>query len=51
MGDPRLLEKSRPVEAFGTPELRELIGDMRNTMAHLNARASPLRRSGCCCAW
>ena len=36
MGDPRLLEKSRPVEAFGTPELRELIGDMRDTMAHLN---------------
>jgi peptide deformylase len=36
MGDPRLLEKSRPLEAFGTPELRELIGDMRDTMAHLN---------------
>ena len=36
MGDPRLLERSRPVEAFGTPELRELIGDMRDTMAHLN---------------
>jgi peptide deformylase len=36
MGDPRLLEKSRPVEAFGTRELRELIADMRDTMAHLN---------------
>jgi peptide deformylase len=36
MGDPRLLEKSRPVEAFGTAQLRELIGDMRDTMAHLN---------------
>lgn len=36
MGDPRLLEKSRPVEAFATPELRELIADMRDTMAHLN---------------
>ena len=36
MGDPRLLERSRAVEAFGTPELRELIGDMRDTMAHLN---------------
>jgi peptide deformylase len=36
MGDPRLLEKSRSVEAFGTPELRELLGDMRDTMAHLN---------------
>jgi peptide deformylase len=36
MGDPRLLEKSRPVEAFATPEMRELIADMRETMAHLN---------------
>jgi len=36
MGDPRLLEKSRPVEAFGTRELRELIADMRDTMADLN---------------
>jgi peptide deformylase len=36
MGDPRLLEKSRPVEAFGTPQLRELLADMRETMAHLN---------------
>ena len=36
MGDPRLLEKSQPVEAFGTPQLRELIADMRDTMADLN---------------
>ncbi len=36
MGDPRLLEKSQPVEAFGTRDLRELIADMRDTMAHLN---------------
>ena len=36
MGDPRLLEKSQPVEAFGTPQLRELIADMRDTMAQLN---------------
>jgi peptide deformylase len=36
MGDPRLLEKARPVEAFGTQELRELLADMRDTMAHLN---------------
>jgi peptide deformylase len=35
MGDPRLFEKSKPVGAFGTPELRELVGDMRDTMAHL----------------
>ena len=36
MGDLRLLEKSQPVGAFGTPQLRELIADMRDTMAHLN---------------
>jgi peptide deformylase len=36
MGDPRLLEKSHPVEVFGTRELRELIADMRDTMADLN---------------
>ena len=36
MGDPRLLERSRPLEAFGTSDLRELIGDMRDTMAHLS---------------
>jgi peptide deformylase len=36
MGDPRLLEKSLPVEAFGTQELRELVTDMRDTMAQLN---------------
>ena len=36
MGDPRLLEKARPVERFGTPELRALLADMRETMAHLS---------------
>jgi peptide deformylase len=36
MGDPRLLERSRTVEALRTSDLRELIGDMRETMAHLN---------------
>jgi peptide deformylase len=36
MGDPRLLEKSLPVEALGTPQLRELVADMRDTMAQLN---------------
>jgi peptide deformylase len=36
MGDPRLLEKSQPLETFGTPQLRELIADMRDTMARLN---------------
>ena len=32
MGDPRLLENSRPVEAFDTPELHALIPDMEDTM-------------------
>jgi peptide deformylase len=36
MGDPRLLEKSQPVEVFGTAQLRELIADMRDTMAQLS---------------
>jgi peptide deformylase len=36
MGDPRLLEVARPLEAFGTPELAALLEDMRDTMAHLN---------------
>jgi peptide deformylase len=36
MGDPRLLEAAAPVAAFDTPELHELIGDMRDTMAALN---------------
>lgn len=35
MGDPRLLRVSRPVQAFGTPELAALLTDMRETMAHL----------------
>jgi peptide deformylase len=36
MGDPRLLAVSAPVQAFGTPELDELLRDMRDTMQHLN---------------
>ncbi len=36
MGDPRLLRRSDPVDAFGTPELAELLADMRDTMAALN---------------
>lgn len=36
MGDSRLLEKSRPVEAFGTSELRRLVADMEDTMRALN---------------
>ncbi len=36
MGDPRLLEKAKPVERFGTPELAALLADLRDTMAQLN---------------
>jgi peptide deformylase len=36
MGDPRLLSRSEEISAFGTPELHELLQDMRDTMAHLN---------------
>lgn len=36
MGDPRLWQKSLPVEQFDTPELQALLQDMRDTMAHLN---------------
>ncbi len=36
MGDPRLLQVSAPVSAFCTPELRELVQDMQDTMAAMN---------------
>lgn len=36
MGDPRLLEPSRPVKRFGTAELNELLDDMRDTMRALD---------------
>lgn len=36
MGDPRLLEQARPIANFGTPELAELLADMRDTMAALS---------------
>ena len=36
MGDPRLLERARPVERFDGPELQALLADMRDTMAHQN---------------
>ena len=32
MGDPRLLRVSEPVTQFDTPELRQLLGDMFETM-------------------
>lgn len=36
MGDARLLRVAQPVTAFNTPELRELIADMFDTMRALN---------------
>jgi peptide deformylase len=36
MGDPRLWQKSLPVTRFDTPELNQLLQDMRETMAHLS---------------
>jgi peptide deformylase len=36
MGDPRLLAVAEPVGAFGTPELENLLADMRDTMQNLN---------------
>jgi peptide deformylase len=36
MGDPRLLRIAQPVTTFDTPELHELLRDMRDTMAAAN---------------
>jgi peptide deformylase len=36
MGDARLLQKARPVEAFNTPQLRALLADMQETMHDLD---------------
>jgi peptide deformylase len=36
MGDPRLLERARPVERFGTTELAALVADMHDTMQALD---------------
>lgn len=36
MGDPLLLQTSKPVEQFDTPELHALLVDMQDTMAALN---------------
>ena len=36
MGDPRLLAVASPVHDFHSEELKQLLVDMRDTMAHLN---------------
>lgn len=36
MGDPRLLQRSQEIEAFGTPELEALLADMHDTMEALD---------------
>jgi peptide deformylase len=43
MGDPRLLERARPVERYGSAELKALLHDMRETMldAHGAGLAAP----------
>ena len=51
MGDPRLLAVSEPVAAFGTPELEELLADMRDTMRISMAQALLHRKSAWACAW
>ena len=33
MGDPRLLRQAKPVNAFDTPELHQLVSDLKDTMA------------------
>jgi peptide deformylase len=36
MGHPVLRERAKPVESYGTPQLRELLQDMKDTMAAQN---------------
>lgn len=36
MGDARLWQRAEPVVRFGTPELQQLLADMRDTMHHMN---------------
>ena len=36
MGDPRLLRVAQPVAEFATRQLKDLLQDMRDTMAHLD---------------
>ena len=36
MGDSRLLRVAEPVDTFDTPVLRDLLQDLRDTMAHAN---------------
>ncbi len=36
MGDPRLLERARPITGFDAPELHALLADMQDTMAALD---------------
>ena len=36
MGHPVLRQRAKPVEKFGTPELRQLVEDMKETMAAKN---------------
>lgn len=46
MGDPRLLRVAAPVERYDTPELRALIDDMFETMAHAQGVGSAAPQIG-----
>ena len=46
MGDPRLLRVAQPVTAFATPELRELVADMFETMDAANGAGLAAPQSG-----
>lgn len=48
MGDPRLLQIARRVEAFNTPELHALLRDMRDTMAAANGAGLAAPQIGEC---
>src|SRR6202035_5491789 len=48
MGDPRLLAVAEPVREFGTPELANLLADMRDTMLNLHGAGLAAPQIGVC---
>ena len=46
MGDPVLLQVAAPVEKFDSPELSELLTDMRETMEAMNGAGIAAPQSG-----
>ena len=51
MGDPRLLRVARPVTAFDTQELHQLLTDLLDTMQAANALGWPRPRSASIWRW